>query len=182
MRYQTILLAASLTLPAFGCDKYNAQREEKALISSGNGYAPDKRKVKEIQLLLMYEGFDPGDVDGALGPGTRDAIRDFQKSLNLSSSGYIGKKTWAGIMEIRRKGAPATVMDVQFALRKAGFDPGAIDGELGFGTRATIAQFQAAQGLKVTRTINPETWTELRKASSVRILPSESKPLTQGPH
>ncbi len=171
MRYRTILLVASFALPAFGCDKYNAQREEKALIRSANGYAPDKRKVKEIQLLLMYEGFDPGDVDGALGPGTRDAIRDFQKSLNLSSSGYIGKKTWAKIMEIRGKDAPATVMDIQFALRKAGFDPGAIDGQLGFGTRATIAQFQAAQGLKVTRTINPETWTKLRESSAVPTPP-----------
>ncbi|PCI37609.1 MAG: hypothetical protein COB53_05880 [Elusimicrobia bacterium] len=41
----------------------------------------------------------------------------------------------------------------------------AIDGQLGSGTREMIANFQAAKGLKKTRTINPETWTELRKLS-----------------
>ena len=165
MRYRTILLVVVVTFPAFGCDKYNAQREEKTLITSADGYATDIGKVKEIQLLLMYKGFDPGDVDGNLGPGTRDAIRDFQKSLNLSPSGYVGKKTWAAIVKIRGEGAPSNVMDIQFALRKAGFDPGAIDGQLGFETRDMIAKFQARKGLKTTRTINPETWAELRKLS-----------------
>lgn len=162
MQRRTILLVFALVVSAAGCIKPIAQQEEQALIDSVYGYGHDRRKVKEIQLILMYNDFDPGDVDGNIGPDTRQAIRRFQKSMNLPSSGYVGKETWSR-MKSKGEDGPSTVMDIQFALRKAGFDPGAVDGQLGARTRDMIVEFQAVKGLETTRTINPETWAELKK-------------------
>jgi len=139
------------------------EEEEEVLLGSANSYAPDKRKVKEIQLLLMYAGFDPKYVDGTMGYGTRKAVKEFQKFLHLPISGYVGQKTWGEMEKWREKGGPSTVMDVQFALRNAGFDPGVIDGKLGEKSREQIAKFQTAKGLTVTRIINLETWSKLKE-------------------
>lgn len=163
MPHRTIIIGSLVALFAFGCGKSMAEQEEEMILGSAYSYTPDKRKIKEIQLLLMYKGFVPGDVDGTMGPDTRDAIKNFQQSLNLPTSGYLGKKTWSAIMNIRGEGAPSVVTDIQFALRKAGFDPGVIDGTLGEKFREQIAKFQTEKGLDVTHAINPETWSKLKK-------------------
>lgn len=160
---RAILLVLTIAFSAFGCTKPIAQQEEEALI--GVGYSRDTRKARDIQLILMYNGFGPKYVDGALGPGTRKAIKKFQKSMKLPPSGYVGKETWAEMMKSREKGGPSTVMDIQSALRRAGFDPGAVDGQLGAQTRDMIGEFQAAKGMETTRTINPETWAVLKEHS-----------------
>lgn len=52
-----------------------------------------KDKVKEVQAALKSKGVDPGPEDGVLGPKTQQAIREFQKSNNLSVTGRIDDKT-----------------------------------------------------------------------------------------
>ncbi len=49
------------------------------------------------------------------------------------------------------------IKDVQSRLRRAGFDPGPIDGRLGPRTKAALRQFQAASGLPVTGRVEHET-------------------------
>lgn len=55
-------------------------------------------------------------------------------------------------------------MDVQKALRRAGFDPGPIDGRLGKKTRSAIKAFQKQQGLTADGIIGEKTWSSLRSA------------------
>jgi len=43
---------------------------------------------KELQIRLTAAGFDPGGVDGLLGPKTRAAVRAFQKSAGLLPDAY----------------------------------------------------------------------------------------------
>jgi membrane-bound lytic murein transglycosylase B len=43
---------------------------------------------KELQILLARHGFDPGPVDGRIGPRTRAAIRAYQASRGLLPDGY----------------------------------------------------------------------------------------------
>lgn len=50
--------------------------------------------VKEIQTALKDAGVDTGPIDGKVGPKTKKAITDFQKSKNLNVDGVIGPKTW----------------------------------------------------------------------------------------
>lgn len=54
--------------------------------------------VRDIQKALKTKGFDPGPVDGVIGPRTREAIRAFQKSQNLEVDGIVGPKTLAKLL------------------------------------------------------------------------------------
>ena len=56
--------------------------------------APAKPATKEIQQALKNAGFYQAAIDGKLGPQTRAAIRDFQRTNDLSVDGRIGKQTW----------------------------------------------------------------------------------------
>jgi len=50
--------------------------------------------IKQIQTALKNAGYYQGAVDGKMGKGTRQAVRDFQKANNLFADGKVGKKTW----------------------------------------------------------------------------------------
>ena len=52
-----------------------------------------KEKVKQVQAALKSKGMDPGPEDGVLGPKTQGALREFQKSNNLTATGRIDEKT-----------------------------------------------------------------------------------------
>lgn len=45
-------------------------------------------QVKEIQSLLISNGFEVGEADGVVGPKTRGAIRAYQKSARLPADGF----------------------------------------------------------------------------------------------
>lgn len=49
----------------------------------------------QIQLSLKNAGFDPGPIDGKMGPKTKNAVIAFQKKNNLVPDGIVGSKTWA---------------------------------------------------------------------------------------
>jgi len=49
--------------------------------------------VRRVQLALLIRGYDPGLADGALGPKTQEALRQFQAATGLSISGYLDAAT-----------------------------------------------------------------------------------------
>jgi membrane-bound lytic murein transglycosylase B len=44
-------------------------------------------EAKRLQLLLTMKGFYDGDVDGDIGSGSHEAIRNFQRSQGLNPDG-----------------------------------------------------------------------------------------------
>jgi len=48
-----------------------------------------------IQKALKKAGYYDGPLDGKVGPGTRDAIRAFQRDNGLAEDGVCGRGTWA---------------------------------------------------------------------------------------
>jgi peptidoglycan hydrolase-like protein with peptidoglycan-binding domain len=52
-------------------------------------------KIKEIQTALKAANCYTGNVDGKIGPKTKRAIIEFQKSKGLKADGKVGPKTWA---------------------------------------------------------------------------------------
>ena len=52
-------------------------------------------KTKDIQRALKNAGFDIGTIDGKIGPKTKKAIENFQKSKGLKADGKVGPRTWA---------------------------------------------------------------------------------------
>jgi peptidoglycan hydrolase-like protein with peptidoglycan-binding domain len=51
--------------------------------------------VRLAQQLLTDYGYDPGPVDGAFGPKTEQAVKEFQAAFLLTVDGIVGPKTWA---------------------------------------------------------------------------------------
>lgn len=50
--------------------------------------------AKDIQTALKNAGYDPGKIDGKIGPETTSAIKAFQKYNGLKDDGIVGQKTW----------------------------------------------------------------------------------------
>ena len=65
--------------------------------------SPDR--IKKVQLALEQAGFDPGPIDGELGPRTDQALRAFQKAHGLEPDGIVGVKTWTALNEYPRPGS-----------------------------------------------------------------------------
>ncbi len=55
--------------------------------------------VAQLQGRLSWLGFDSGVVDGVFGPGTLNAVTEFQLNVGLAGDGICGKET---IVELNR--------------------------------------------------------------------------------
>ncbi|MQA75603.1 MAG: hypothetical protein GEU88_14905 [Solirubrobacterales bacterium] len=124
---------------------------------AGFGDPAGSQRVRALQLHLRRAGEDPGPIDGLFGPLTEAAVRSFQAAQGLAADGLVGPLTSA---ELRRRAAliaagagygdpngSRRVRALQLHLRRAGEDPGPIDGLFGPLTEAAVRSFQAAQGL-----------------------------------
>jgi len=58
--------------------------------------------VRQAQSSLKAKGFDPGPIDGVLGPRTRVAVQDFQRSEGLTISGQLDAETSARLSSMSR--------------------------------------------------------------------------------
>jgi hypothetical protein len=56
-----------------------------------------------------------------------------------------------------------TDIEIQTALKNAGFYAGSIDGKIGPKSKKAIEDFQSANGLKVDGKVGPQTWSVLAK-------------------
>lgn len=53
----------------------------------------NKEDIEKVQKSLIDKGYNPGNVDGVLGPRTRAAIRQYQKSETLPVTGRLDADT-----------------------------------------------------------------------------------------
>ncbi|HEY7246418.1 MAG TPA: peptidoglycan-binding domain-containing protein [Xanthobacteraceae bacterium] len=49
--------------------------------------------IRTVQQALQKKGFDPGPIDGIIGPQTEQAVRKFQDGYGISASGRIDNQT-----------------------------------------------------------------------------------------
>ena len=49
----------------------------------------NRQAIREIQARLFLSGYDPRGIDGIIGNGTRDAIRNWQAQKGLVKTGYL---------------------------------------------------------------------------------------------
>lgn len=59
--------------------------------------AQSSDEIQQAQEALKAKGYDPGPADGVDGPKTKAAVRDFQKSQNLTPDGRLGPQTLDGL-------------------------------------------------------------------------------------
>ncbi|MBU1086082.1 MAG: peptidoglycan-binding protein [Candidatus Omnitrophica bacterium] len=109
-------------------------------------------------------------------------IEKMENELRQVKQAYISKQNEAGIAAKRSKKqtvsaakvnadeskeiirvSGVTALQVQSALKKAGFYQGKIDGKIGSKTKAAIKAFQRKNNLKVDGVVGQGTWTKLKK-------------------
>ncbi len=139
-----------------GCDAvyrllHKEGAEEKEILGEVMPYESNE-KVAEIQKLLKLYGYRVGKADGVLGLNTRNAVAAFQVDNELQESRFVDKATWARLHMFEESGlivgGELNIMAVQEALKRAGMDPGPVDGKPGRRTQTAIVNFQKSCQLK----------------------------------
>jgi hypothetical protein len=75
----------------FAANEYDKKLEAAFLNLVAKGL-PDVR-VRAAQAHLVYQGFNPGGIDGVMGPRTRAALQAFQQKVGLASTGEADDST-----------------------------------------------------------------------------------------
>jgi hypothetical protein len=79
--------------PAWGYDQSAQYYAYDAPIYVGSRAEPPDRVIADVQAVLQQEGYYTGEVDGLLGPLTRQALTDYQKDNGLYTTAVIDEPT-----------------------------------------------------------------------------------------
>jgi|GEM_PF-3920755 len=116
--------------------------------------------VKAAQLLLMHKEYDVGTPDGAYGPKTEQAIKDFQRSIGVSPDGHVGPSTWRKLVaDIQPKSTGKHVEALTLLLDK--YDKKGTADTYGPITTGRVKDFQKNYNILVDGVVGPNTWKRL---------------------
>jgi peptidoglycan hydrolase-like protein with peptidoglycan-binding domain len=89
--------ATSPSTPAGESTKPDAMKSDTMKSSKAGraGRTGNREQVMAAQEALKQKGFDPGPADGMMGPKTRAALKEFQKSEQLDQTGRLDAETMA---------------------------------------------------------------------------------------
>ena len=71
----------------------------------------EKKDIRDLQARLLVSGYDPNGVDGAIGKGTRSAIRSWQASIGAVETGYMSADLLALLKESSQAGLTAWLQE-----------------------------------------------------------------------
>lgn len=128
--------------------------------TSGNGNiykGASGRTVRKIQQRLADLGYPVGWVDGSYGEQTQIAVNLFYDAIQAREHNYITpnmqKKLFAAnapeydpYMPLQKGNRGLSVLYMQKALKKEGYDPGKLDGIYGENTIKAVAEYQKLIG------------------------------------
>jgi peptidoglycan hydrolase-like protein with peptidoglycan-binding domain len=129
----------------------------------------DRELVRDVQRQLKGLGFNPGGVDGNIGPQTVAALRAYQQAYRLPETGRLDETTLRSLLPERFEASRAPVdlsnrqvlQQAQRQLKALGFDPGVTDGTLGPQTEAALRAYQQAYRLPQTGRLDEVTTRSL---------------------
>ena len=102
MKFKLIIAAITAVLSAGAYaaagESATQQRQSQAGQDRSMSQAQSSVMVRKAQQALKEKGFDPGPVDGMMGPRTQQAIKQFQESqANLKPTGKLDQQTLAAL-------------------------------------------------------------------------------------
>lgn len=108
-----------------------------------------KQEIRQIQARLKAAGFDPGPIDGVLGPKTRSVLLRVQAGCTIVND-LVATSTTDPVAPAAETPPESTgpgntlrkaeIELLQTRLKAAGYDPGPIDGILGARTRLALSR------------------------------------------
>ena len=130
-------------------------------------------RVRRVQQLLIAAGIAVrGGVDGAFGPGTETAVKQYQGQRGLPVNGVVDAPTaiTLGILPptpiLAQGSSGAAVKQVQRQLIALGIPVrGGADGSFGSGTAKAVQSFQSSHSLSATGVVDAATAAILAKAA-----------------
>ena len=119
-------------------------------------------------------------VDGIFGPRTKSAVENFQGGAGLAVDGIVGPLTWnalpdGGPMPTLQAGSTGPVVSsLQTILANGapgqwGTSPGAVDGDFGPHTAASVEAFQGWGHVGVDGIVGDATWSVSLHAASATL-------------
>ena len=142
-------------------------------------YLDDQRDSLRIaQRRLIDLGILKGSADGAYGPMTEAALREYQSGNGLEASGHLDAATLEALTHVDP--ATATAKDVQQRLIDLGYLQGAADGVIGPKSTDALKLFQRLNGLKADGKPGDATLEALFSAGAI-ALPATLSSGSKGP-
>jgi Putative peptidoglycan binding domain len=83
--------------PAWGYDPAAQYYAYDAPIYVGRSAEPPDRVIADVQAILQYQGYYKGEVDGLLGPLTREALTAYQRDNGLYATAVIDEPTLSSL-------------------------------------------------------------------------------------
>jgi peptidoglycan hydrolase-like protein with peptidoglycan-binding domain len=72
-----------------------AERGNELVARRRHAPGPSRRFVSEAQRTLQRLGYEPGPIDGVVGPRTRSALLSFQETKGLAATGQLDPESMA---------------------------------------------------------------------------------------
>jgi peptidoglycan hydrolase-like protein with peptidoglycan-binding domain len=83
--------------------------KDKADSSTMDRSADRSARVRMAQQALQDKGYNPGHIDGVMGPKTRAALKEFQQKEGLEANGQLDMTTMSRLgMDSRTSETPST--------------------------------------------------------------------------
>lgn len=131
-----------------------AAKKQNADGTRGIGAGSSKRAIENVQQHLKAAGYDPQRTDGVWDERTEQALKTFQQKSGLKETGRVGAGTWTklgkSVFLAKDRTSPAQSMGERSAavlaseklLKKAGYNPGKVDGIFDRATQKASRAFE----------------------------------------
>lgn len=82
---------------AAGDSRSPSSQDTMSKSSEHSAHAQSSTAVREAQQALKDKGFDAGPIDGVMGPKTSAALKEFQESQGLKTTGQLDAQTLSAL-------------------------------------------------------------------------------------
>ncbi len=164
-------------------DARTAQRAASANAdgSTGFGVGAHGGSVENVQRHLRAAGYDPQHTNGTFDERTAGALKAFQRHAGLKATGRVDAQTWKRLKTsfiLSKSGTSpaqalgersAAVKKTEALLKKAGFNPGKVDGLFDERTFAAVRAFEKKKHLHRDGEVGTHDLSVLKKAAATSV-------------
>ena len=96
MRRMVVAIVAALICPVgpgTAQDASTAPQATRKLLDMSAIPTLSPERIMQVQQALQRKGFNPGPIDGVIGPMTREAVRSYQDRYGMPATGEIDNQT-----------------------------------------------------------------------------------------